>query len=480
MRIKDILIRQKNNVNIAIAEVNRSITYKELYTLSNYYSKIAKISKSQNVGLLINNSINYAICYFAIALADKTIVPIYHNESVDKVKEIVEFCDIDLVFTDVFNMSLLQKSLYNIKNVVKIYNISNEITETYGIAIKPDINKYTHKDVAILLGTSGSTGKPNKVMLTHDNLISNIRACIKSLELTASDRTLIVLPMLFGYCNTSQFLSHLYLGAQVYILELPFIFQEFINAVNKFQITNTTLVPFLMHIINEQKNEYYMPTLKYLCFGGSPISDEALENLYKKFPNVGFVHTYGQTEAGPRVTALLPKYAKEFIGSVGTAIPGVEILIDSNMSENKGEILVKSKSVMKGYYKNKDLTEKTIINGYLHTGDIGYIKNNMLYIFGRIKSIIIVEGVNVSPERVEKVLTSIDIIKEALVYGEADKVTGQKVVADIVLLDSKNYCENNVLDYCKNKLNKFELPKKINIVNRIDKTKTGKIKRIKE
>ncbi len=226
-----------------------------------------------------------------------------------------------------------------------------------------------------------------------------------------------------------------------------------------------------------------LPNLRYICFGGGPISISKLNNFIQLFPKIGIVQTYGQTEASPRITALLPKYKVSKLGSVGKPIPNVEIKISSEEyekcnSKQIGEILVKSSGVMRGYYKDQAATNATIVDGWLHTGDLGYFdEEGFLFITGRKKNIIISGGVNISAEEIESILLEHHNVKEVYVYSKSDDYLIEVPCADIVVYDEA--IDNNFQQFCSERLSSLKVPREFNIVKELPKTYNGKIRRLK-
>lgn len=230
------------------------------------------------------------------------------------------------------------------------------------------------------------------------------------------------------------------------------------------------------------RNKYDMSSLRYLCFGGGVMPVHKLKQIISFFEGTGIVQTYGQTEASPRVTCLLPKDCLRKIGSVGKPIPGVEIdILDKNgvpvKNGEKGEIVVRGNNVMKGYYKHQDKTEQTIINGWLHTGDIGRVdEEGYLYIVGRIKNVIISGGLNIYPEEIEEILINYEGIKEVIVFGEKHDILGEIPVAKVVT-DGCYIDEGQILEYSKKMVDAYKIPKKIIFCEQLEKTYNGKIRR---
>ena len=320
-------------------------------------------------------------------------------------------------------------------------------------------------------------------MLTHRNLISNIESNIQSLKLTEEDKCLIAMPMYFGYCNTAQFLTHLYLGASIVILDGMFFPKTFFFTVQNEQITNFTGVPSMLLTLLKYRytSKYDISSLRYICFGGGKMPEEQLKKLIQLFSSVGFVQTYGQTEASPRITALLPKDALRKIGSVGTPIPNVRVKVVDEMgnclpANTIGEVVVQGKNVMKGYFKQEKITKDTIVDGWLHTGDLGYLdKEGYLYLTGRKKNIIISGGINIYPEEIEEVLMRHPNVCDVCVFAEKHSMLGEVPVAQIVLYD--NNADLDLRTFCIKRLAMYKVPVKFELVENLEKTYNGKIKR---
>lgn len=487
MQVKDILFRQRENNNIAICYKDLTITYKNLYVQACYHSNIIKnIKHNRNVGIFFHNSIDYAIGYFSVAFLDDVIIPIEDSIKESALRSIITYCEISIIVTNSENYNQLKVMLGGFKYKIDVYNIdTSEHTYLGGKDIFFQGND-DEDDVAIMLHTSGTTSNPKKVMLTNANLIANIESNIASLGITENDVCLIVLPMFFGYCNSSQFLSHLYLGARIVIYDSAFTPRKFLQLIDKEKCTNTTCVPSMLFLVVKscKREKFDLSTLRYLCFGGGIMPVDMLKKITSFFDKTGIIQTYGQTEASPRVTCLLPEDTERKMGSVGKAIPNV--CVDVFDKDDKpvqageiGEIVVKGPNVMKGYYKKPDITEYTLRNGWLHTGDLGkFDEEGYLYIVGRIKNIIISGGLNIYPEEIEEVLINHPQIKEAVVLAEKHEILGEVPIAKIVLKEGSICEQTEIMEYCLQKLPSNKVPSKVVLCEALDKTYTGKIKRV--
>lgn len=491
MQIDELLIRQYNNEKIAIKYSNKIITYKQWYKKSKNLEKIILDiiqEKSKTVAIFLPNSIEYAVAYFGISFSKKVIVPIDPQSKGPEICSTVKYCEIDLIISNSKYKLLFKETFKDYLNKIVIYFIDSQEKIEYGksscleksIESNQDMDL---EDVAIMLHTSGTTSDPKRVMLTSRNLLCNIESNIKSLNLSNEDIGLIALPMFFGYCNTAQFLSHIYVGATMVIMDNVFLPKQFFKIVQDEKITNFTGVPtMLIMLLNyEYSNNYDFSTLRYICFGGGVMPVEKLKQLIYKYPTIGFIHTYGQTECSPRITALLPQDSMKKIGSIGKSIPGVKVkIVDINNNPveplKNGEIVVCGDNVMKGYYKQREKTTAIIRNGWLHTGDMGYFdEDGYIYLTGRIKNIIISGGINIYPEEIEQVLLQNECIEDAYVYGKAHDMMGEVPVAKII--KKSEITSKNLRQYCRKYLADYKVPYDFEFVDKLKKTYNGKVKR---
>jgi long-chain acyl-CoA synthetase len=492
MRLNNLLFRQANNDSAAIKYSDKILSYADWNTQSLKAAQKIKneaLDNSLNVAVFLPNSINYAVAYFAVQFSDKILVPIGVQAKELEIISTLKYCEIDLIISDSEHLEYLKGILkgygyrvdvyvIDLDEIILLHENKNMIPKTHYIQ-----QNGSEDDIAIMLHTSGTISNPKRVMLTHSNLIHNIESNVESLGLTMNDKVLIAMPMFFGYCNTAQFLTHLYLGASMVILDSVFLPKRFFQIVEREKITNFTGVPSMLLMLLDYRyaDHYDYSSLRYICFGGGKMPVEKLEQLIEKYSSAGFVHTYGQTECSPRVTALLPEYSLSKIGSVGTTIPKVEIRILNATgvvlpSKQIGEIVVQGKNTMRGYYKQPQITSQTIRDGWVYTGDLGYIDDDgFLYLTGRIKNIIISGGINIYPEEIEQILLQHECVSDACVVGEDHKLLGEVPVAKVILKQPVN--SNELRNYCSGRLAGYKVPVRFEIVDDLPKTYNGKTKR---
>ncbi len=293
--------------------------------------------------------------------------------------------------------------------------------------------------------SSGTTGRPRGVMLSHGNVISNIHAIKQAIRVNSADRYLSYLPLSHIFERTTHhFLIHAgcaicyargfsFVGADMeffrptFMIGVPFVFErmkrriedhiEGLSPLRRFivkkaiEYSRSPLWQTLARPVLRSIKRKVAPTIRFFVSGGAPLSPSTAEFFFAI--GIPLFEGYGLTETSPVVSVNTPESYR--IGTVGRPLKGVEVKIAED-----GEVLVRGASVMKGYLNLPELTARTISNGWLHTGDTGYIdKDGFLTITGRKKDIIITSaGKNISPQKIENILRADPYIKDALLYGD--------------------------------------------------------------
>lgn len=484
MRLENILSQNQYSEKIALVDEDKVLTYRHWWMLSKAISNNIK-SNSKQVGIFLPNGISFAIAYFAILYSNKTIVPLETDMKQEELLKTINYCDIDLILTDkktdVVLKKLLDKSLRKNLKIIFTDDVNNSKEAEYKNLEIPSEIIYDKNDIAVLIHTSGTTSNPKRVMITHQNLISNIQSILKVVEYKKNEVSLIVLPL---YLSTGhiQFLIHLYIGATIIFYNGLFVPNRIAAIIKMHKITNLSCVSYMLKAFVESKvTSNQMQTIKIItvCAGKTP--KEILLSFLKKYPDILLYQGYGQTEASPRITHLPPKDLQLKSESIGLPLPGIQIKLINEKGEdcNKfelGELYIKGNNVMRGYFKNEEATNNTIIDGWLRTGDILYEDNDgYLYIVGRKKNIIISGGQNLYPEAIEEVLCQYRSIKEAFVFGEETKDGNELIIANIVVKNKLKFSEDKFWEFCHKKLKINQIPKQIHLIDEISKTANGKL-----
>lgn len=308
------------------------------------------------------------------------------------------------------------------------------------------------EDIAVILYTSGTTGRSKGAMLSHHNIVSNIKSASTRFQLDSSIRTLSFLPINHVFEQVCGVLLPLSLGGQVsfaesikklgdnlnevkpsFLLGVPAVYRLLLDRIMR-NIEAKTSARMLFRFaltrkIVTAKVQQMVGKGTTFISGGAALDPAVAEG----FHNLGLtlLQGYGITETAPVISAESPFKSKP--GTVGEALDGVQIKIDRPNSDGEGEILVKGPNVMLGYYKNEQATAEVLRNGWYHTGDLGRIDSDgMLSICGRVKNLIVTpNGKNVYPEEVENQLLNSPYIAEIMVYGHKVSPTAEEVYAVI-------------------------------------------------
>lgn len=336
-------------------------------------------------------------------------------------------------------------------------------------------------DLAVILYTSGTTGVPKGVALSHDNLESNARAAAALHELEREDWAVSVLPLSHSYGLTVMNAGHI-LGSRAALLRW-FNPEEVLRTIQQFRAVSMSAVPtMLLYLLNFPDAERFdTGSMRVWGSGAAPLPAEIVEPFERKFGG-RILEGYGLTEASPVVSAHRLSGPRK-IGSVGQAIPGVEVSIQDDGDRplpvgEVGEVCVRGRNVMVGYYRNPEETARTVRAGWLHTGDMGRLdEDGFLFIVERKKDLIIRGGFNIYPREVEETLYGHPKIAEAAVVGMKDPLMGEDVLAFVVLRSGEQATEAEIAAFCESRLARFKCPKQVRFLDALPKSPIGKILR---
>ncbi|WP_339166779.1 class I adenylate-forming enzyme family protein [Paenibacillus sp. FSL R5-0341] len=456
----------------AIITLNESVTYLELV---NRASDLAnRFTRPLRVGICIKDPIQFAIVYLGSLIGGGQILLLSASSSQSEVITMLEQADCDVLFTD-------RTDFTNFIGKVFVYSIEQANFDL----LQSEQQLTTNDNTAVMVPTSGSISRPKIVKLSHKALIWNAMAHNEHLDMRSNDIALVILPLTSSFAHTTQFLAQLLIGGTCVIHNGVLFPRDIYQTIRNYQITSMGCVSthLKLFVLNPPSPED-VKTLKLMVCAGAPTDIETISQAREMFKHADIVRAYGLTEAGPRVSCGL-KNKVVSNDSSGVPLKGVQIKVMGEENEGTecllfepGEIWVNSPSLYNGYYEkgNKDYAQKPK-EEWLKTGDIGYIDaENQLFILGRSKNIIIVGGMNVYPEEVEEILCRFPDISDAYVYGREDSLTGEQVVAEIVVRSGEVKL-SDIRKFCSDYLSKYKIPKSVNVVDSIKRTETGKVQR---
>ena len=334
-------------------------------------------------------------------------------------------------------------------------------------------------DLATLMYTSGTTGKPKGAMLTHDNLLANAAMGAELLPLVEGERVGMILPLFHVNAQIVTCVVPMMIGCEVAMWE-RFSASTFWQTVAELEPVAVSAVPTILAAVLHTANAPTGPTsLRYIICGAAPLSRELLEAFESHF-DIRILEGYGLTES-TCVSSLNPYYGVRKPGSIGLPMRGQQMKIaapDGSPVEDGdlGEIVVKGPNVMAGYLHNPDATAKTIQEGWLHTGDVGYMDpDGYFFIVDRAKDMIIRGGENIYPREIEEVLYTHPGVLECAVIGVPHEVRGEEVLAVLAPKPGAELDEEELKAWAGERLAAFKVPRRFEIRAELPKTTTGKI-----
>ncbi len=343
------------------------------------------------------------------------------------------------------------------------------------------------EDLAILMYTGGTTGLPKGVMLTHRNLLVSARGCAAGIGFRDDDVECYVLP-LFHIAMWAS-LCTLMAGATLVIVRRADL--EFILAtIEKERCTHVNLVPTIVGWMLSLPNldDFDLSSLRLITYAGSPMAPEILRTAIGRFGSM-FAQGYGMTEAAPAVSFLseddhvLDGPRSHLLASAGRAVPGVEVQVlgedDEPLAPGQvGEIAVRGDNVMRGYWKQPELTAEALRGGWLHTGDMGALdEDGYIFLMDRKADMIVTGGENVYPKETEDALYEHPAVQECAVVSTPDPRWGEKVLAVVALKAGASADPEELIRHCKERLAGYKCPKAVEIWDELPKTPIGKILR---
>jgi acyl-CoA synthetase (AMP-forming)/AMP-acid ligase II len=449
------------------------------------------ISRGDRVSLLMENSINYIISYFGILKAGAVVVAINNEVTSDNLLFYLNNSESSAIIAGIRFSTLFSilshapsvkfiicdssvtdppKTAYSMEDILKSEKTYRPVVATISI------------DLASIVYTSGSTGKPKGVMLSHQNLSDNTISISQYLKLTPEDRIMVVLPLYYIYGN-SLMTTHFFCGGSV-VIDNRFMFPNLvIETMRKMQVTGFAGVPSTYMILLNKSSirQCKLESLRYLTQAGGSMPPQIQLQVAETFAPAKLYVMYGTTEAAPRLTYLEPEMLSVKLGSIGKAIPNVEVIIaDENgkalPAGHIGEIAARGSNIMLGYWKDPQSSAAVLRNGYYFTGDLGKTdEDGYIYVVGRIKDMIKVGGNRVSAKEVEEALLNLPHISEAAVIGVPDSILGEAIKAFIVPKTDQIPDASEIKRLLSSLISPYKIPSIYSFHKELPKNESGKI-----
>lgn len=481
----------------AVVDDNVRLTYKEFDGLCNNLAASLRdlgVKRGDRVGILMRNSWEYAVAYYGIAQLGAIAVLLNWRCAAPELEYMLKDSESVVLLMAMDFWSTISEIYENIDTLKNIYAVGENIPEAAGdfkdlirndpgekIVADPPLRE---DDVAAILYTSGTTGLPKGAMQMHRNCIAN---AMNLALLTGGDRggrTLIIAPMFHATAINGQLNTFIFRGG-CSVIRPEFAPLDTLAKIQDEKITLGAGVATMFWIIlnSTPYQDYDLSSLKFFIFGGSPVPVELFNQMIKAFPNVKFGNVYGLTEATSTSTLNAHEDIIRVPDSVGPPVPNLDIEIRDTVSNDPlpsgevGEICVKGPTTVKGYLNKQEETAKTFVDGWVHTGDMGYLDDDgFLYVVDRLKDMIVSGGENIYSLEVENALMQHPSVMEAAVVGVPDERMQEAVKAVIFLKPGMTATEEEIIGHCKKVIASYKKPKHVVFTKEmLPKNPSGKV-----
>lgn len=516
---KEVFEKYKNNK--AFECMGQIVTYAEVDRLSTYFGAYLNsrgLKPGDRFALMMPNLLQYPIAVFGALKAGLIIVntnPLYtaremeyqFNDSEVKGVIILEnfasslekvlpnTCIDTVIVTSIGEMhSWLKGTLINfvirkIKRMVPAYHLENTVSFTHALREGKNFQLPTFENgpdsVIIHQYTGGTTGVSKGAMLTNRNLVANmiqIKSWMSGYLVESKETTLSPLPMYHIFAFTVNCLAMLSYGAHTVLVVNP---RDLKSVIKEFKTHNISLMTGLNTLFNALLNHQDFPSIDFsslkITVGGGMAIQKVVADRWKATTNCPLTEGFGMTESSPLLT-VNPLDGSGKQGSIGVPVSSTDMrIVDENYQVlgvgEVGEIQASGPQIMKGYYNKPDETANTVRDGWLCTGDIGYMdQDGYFFIVDRKKDMILVSGFNVYPNEIEAVVASHDKVLEVAAIGVPDEKSGEVPKIFIVKKDN-SLTEDEILAYCRQNLTNYKVPRHVEFRTELPKTNVGKILR---
>jgi acyl-CoA synthetase (AMP-forming)/AMP-acid ligase II len=456
------------------------------------------LTKGDGIGLLSWNCLECTDVFGAAMKGGFIVSPFNPRMQAEELDYIINYSEVKALFVGpemVGIVDQLRQRLHGVQHYISLEGrasgmLAHQDLLDAGSKEEPDVD-VREDDPFIIFYTSGTTGVPRGAVYTHFRKLEEARTKVLQAGIQLGDKHVMVLP-LFHIGGWSHFWAFFYVGgSNVIMTQRSFDAKVTLQTMQDEKATDIHIVPTLLVSMLglPDIDQYDLKAVKRIWYAASPMPVELLRKGIMKFGPI-FAQAFGQSESGPDIALLSteahqvldkPAEAQKVLASCGQPAIWVHarIVDEENRDVNPhtvGEIVVQSKSIMVGYWRKPEETEKTIVDGWLHTGDMGYYdEKGFMYIVDRKKDLIITGGENVYPREVEEVLYRYPAVLEAAVLGVPDDVWVERVHAVIVLKEGQKATSDDIINFCKQHLARYKTPRSVEFVESLPMSPQGKI-----
>ncbi len=451
------------------------------------------------IALVLDGTVDFIIAYYAVLKAGATVVPLSSDTRTSPLVYALQHSEAKGVILDAKNLKYLSGCASELPLLALVVcrgarraapSLAQpghfQCMEFDELLDRGELlsGRVDVEDLACLIYTSGTTGKPKGVMLTHRNLVANVRSIVQYLELDARDRIAMVLPFYYVYGN-SVLHTHISVGATIVHAGSMTFPAQVLENIAAHRCSGFSGVPstFARLLGLSEFEGYDLSSLRYVTQAGAAMTPSLTARLRAAVPNARIFVMYGQSEAAARLAYVPPEDLPRKLGSAGKAIPGVKLKIlgpDGQVlpSKTTGEVVAEGENIMRGYWRDPEQTSRALRPTGLHTGDLGWMdEDGFLFLVGRDSEMIKSGAHRIGPREIECVIEAIEGVRECAVVGVPDELLGQVILAVVVPAEGHVFDRQKLLRACLDELPRYKLPTHVLAISELPRTHTGKIAR---
>ncbi len=459
------------------------------------------VQKGDRVAMLQVNTNQCVEAYFAVARIGAIYVPLNFRARGNELTYMLNSSEANTLFVGERYIELansIRSELPSLKNLISLDSQDDGMLyyeDVMKSASADDIVTDTgDDDVTILMYTAGTTGFPKGVMLSHNSFSIYVLENVTPADPVSEEGNILTVP-LYHVAGIQAMMAAVY-GGRTLVMERQFDAKEWMGLVQAEKVGRAMMVPTMLKqlIDNPEFSNHDLSSLKVITYGAAPMPLEVIKRAVELFPGVSFINAFGQTETASTITTVPPEdhdlsgteeeKAKKLnrLTSIGKPMADVEMkVIDEEGNDlpqgGVGEIMARGPRVMTGYWKDEEKTEETIDkDGWVHTGDIGYVdEDGYFFLSGRATDMIIRGGENISPEEVEAVLQSHPKLEEVAVIGVPDEEWGEVPMCVAVIKPGETCTAEELMEHCRANLASFKRPRAVVFCDELPRNPMGKI-----
>lgn len=500
IKLHRLLLDRADRMPAHIAYVKRTeaVSYEDLAVRAARFAsalQLHDIARGDRVALVLDRRSEYLVGYYGALMAGAAVVPLGTDTRPQVLQHALEHSGARAVLIDGAAMRHLAPVARELPELRLVAHVGRAVpldTDAPVLSLAailesgPELRDVCAGDDALasINYTSGTTGRPKGVMLSHRNIVANVRSIVQYLGLTPEDSVAMVLPYYYVYGNS---VLHTHVAAGGGIVDAgPATFPHAVfDAIEEHECTGLSGVPstFAQLLGADGADARDLRSLRYVTQAGAPMTRALTEKLMRRLPDTAIYVMYGQTEASARLSYVPPADLERKLGSAGIAIPGVTLaIVDGDDREvprgTVGEISATGHNVMLGYLGEPEATARTLRNGRLHTGDLGWMDDEgYIHIVGRETDMIKTGGHRIGPQEVEEPIAALPGVDACAVAGLPDEMLGQAVVAFVVRTPGVDLDELAVRRACLEALPSYKVPTRVVFVDSLPRSDRGKLLR---